>query len=200
MESPSLTLAIVALVLVGLEGWLLVQLLRQNGRLLVRLDALEERLAGSGAIAASSANGLPVGTAAPAFSLPGVFGETLTLDALRARGNPILLLFTDPDCGPCNGLMPDFGGWQRAHGHRLTIVSVSRGSVESNRAKATEHGLNTVLLQQQFEVAEAFRAHGTPAAVLVRPDGTIGSPVALGADQIRALAATAIGAPAPLAR
>src|SRR5215204_2005101 len=101
------------LVLVGLVGgqwWCMAHLLRQNGRLLVRLEALEAML-GTGGEAPSQngaqrAAGLPVGTQAPSFSLPGLHGETITLEALRAPSKPVMLLFTDPDCGPCTALLP----------------------------------------------------------------------------------------------
>jgi protein-disulfide isomerase len=70
--------------------------------------------------------------------------------------------------------------------------------VEANRAKITEHGLTNVLLQQDREVAEAYQVLGTPTAVLVQPDGTIGSSLALGADAIAALVAQLVSAPAPM--
>jgi hypothetical protein len=44
-----------------------------------------------------------------------------------------------------------------------------------------------VLLQENREAAEAFQVTGTPAALMVNPDGRVGSPLALGADQIRML-------------
>ena len=44
------------------------------------------------------AAGLPAGTMAPTFGLPDVNGETFTLDRLRARGKPVVLLSTDPKC------------------------------------------------------------------------------------------------------
>jgi peroxiredoxin/uncharacterized membrane protein YphA (DoxX/SURF4 family) len=199
------------LVLVGLEGWALFNLLRQNGRLLLRVEALEARLAGAGAAAAPARipappePGLPVGTPAPAFSLPGLYGETLTLEALRAAGKPVLLVFSDPHCSPCNALLPELGAWQRDHAARLTVAHIRRGTPEANRAKSTEHGLTNVLLQQDREVAAAYQAFGTPGAVIVNPDGTVGSPLALGADAIRALVARTVGtqaapaAPAPAA-
>jgi hypothetical protein len=52
-----------------------------------------------------------------------------------------------------------------------------------------------VLLQRDREVAQAYQIQGTPSAVLVRPDGTIGSPLAQDADAIRALVAGAVGLP-----
>jgi hypothetical protein len=84
-----------------------VHLLRQNGRLLVRLEALEEGLAEGGSLAPSQngtpvhqAEGLPVVSTAPEFNLSGLHGETLTLDALRSSGKPVIVLFTDPASGP----------------------------------------------------------------------------------------------------
>jgi hypothetical protein len=107
----------------------------------------------------------------------------------------VLLLFSDPGCGPCTALLPEVGWWQRAYAGKLTLALISRGTAEVNRTKASEHGIKQVLLQQDREVAQAYQAHGTPSAVLIRADGTIGSPLALGADAIRALIGQAIGLP-----
>lgn len=57
----------------------------------------------------------------------------------------------------------------------------------------------TSLLQQDREVAQAYQADGTPTAVIVRADGAIGSPLALGAEAIAALVARTVGTPAPTA-
>ncbi len=108
----------------------------------------------------------------------------------------MLLLFTDPKCAPCNALLPEIGTWQREHADRLTVAVVSRGDADANRAKSTEHGLKNVLLQQDREVSEAYQEAGTPGAVVVRPDGTIGSALAAGADAIRALVARTVGSKA----
>jgi peroxiredoxin len=93
--------------------------------------------------------------------------------------------------------MPDIGRWQAEHADRLTIAVISRGGAQANKAKSAEHGLRNVLLQTQYEVADAFLAHGTPAAVVVAADGTIASPVALGSDAIRGLLAQTIGGAVP---
>jgi hypothetical protein len=76
---------------------------------------------------------------------------------------------------------------------QLGISLISRGAAEENRAKSTEHGLTSVLLQQDWEVAEAYQVNGTPSALLVSPDGTVGSTMAGGAEAIRALVAQAVG-------
>jgi peroxiredoxin/uncharacterized membrane protein YphA (DoxX/SURF4 family) len=182
-------------------GWLLVNLLRQNGRLLLRIEALEARLgmaeAGNGA--AQPVAGLPVGTPAPGFQLESLAGAPLTLDALRAAGKQVMLVFSDPECGPCTALLPDLARRQREHTDKLTIALISRGTSEANRAKVAGHGPPYVLLQQDREIAQAYQAHGTPTAVIVRVDGTIGTPLALGAEAIAALVARTVGTPAPAA-
>jgi peroxiredoxin len=182
------------------EGWLLLNLLRQNGRLLLRIEALEARLetAGTRGVTAQVGSGLPLGTPAPAFRLRSLANEPRTLDALRTPGKPVLLVFSDPECGPCTALLPDLARWQREQTDKLTIALISRGTAEANRAKVAEHGLDQVLLQQDREVAAAYQVHGTPSAVVVRPDGSIGSPLAPGAEAIAALVAQTLATPAPV--
>jgi thiol-disulfide isomerase/thioredoxin len=83
-------------------------------------------------------------------------------------------------------LLPDLARWQR-ESIAFTMAVVTRGSVDANTAKIAEHGLSQILLQPDREVAEAYQVYGTPSAVLVRIDGTIGAGVAQGAAQIREL-------------
>jgi peroxiredoxin/uncharacterized membrane protein YphA (DoxX/SURF4 family) len=207
-------LALGVIVLLALAGvaWLLVHLLGQNGRLLVRLDRIESALEDADIELLDEDDedeedeeeeeGLPFGAPAPAFSLSGLYGETMTLDALRAAEKPVLLIFSDPGCGPCNAMMSDVGKWQRDHADKLNVVVVSRGAIEENRAKKKQYNLTTVLMQQDNEVADAYLTYGTPTAVLVRPDGTIGSAAAGGSDEIRTLVRQAVEGkvPVPAAR
>jgi peroxiredoxin len=197
--------AAVGLLLVAGEAWLLLQVLRQQGRLLLQIDGLEERLGSlapalAGTPAANGAApvlGLPVGSPAPSFRLDGLRGETLTLEALLAHDKPLLLIFSNPGCGPCQSLLPDIGRLQRERAVSVTVAIISEGTVEANRNKSAEHGLVQVLLQKQREVAEAYQANGTPAALVVRPDGTIGSPLVMGAEGVRGLIGQAQGVPVP---
>ena len=85
-----------------------------------------------------------------------------------ALGKPVVLLFSDPGCGPCNALLPEIGRWQREHATKVVVALISRGTVEANRPKVTEHGLTHVLLQKDREIAQAYQASGTPSAVLIR--------------------------------
>jgi thiol-disulfide isomerase/thioredoxin len=203
----SLLGGVLVLALLAAQWWFLVHLLRQNGRLLVRLEALEASLATDGGVVGPSQNGtpvdqvaegLPVGSEAPNFSLSGLYGESLTLEALRSSGKPLMLLFTDPGCGPCNALLPEVGRWQEEYAHKLTLSLVSRGEVEENKTKAQEHALKNVVLQKDWEVSESYEVRGTPSAVLISPDGKIASPVAGGAEGIRGLLSYAVGEGAQL--
>jgi peroxiredoxin/uncharacterized membrane protein YphA (DoxX/SURF4 family) len=184
------------------QWWFLVYLLTQIGRLLVRLEALEARLDAGGEVpsqyGAQGAVGLPVGSKAPGFSLPGLYGETITLETLRMAGRPVVLFFTDPNCGPCTALLPEIRRWQRDYAEKLTISLISRGTVEENRAKSLEQGLRGILLQNDWEVAKSYQAPGTPSAVMIMPDGTIGSPVTSGVEAVQDLVAYAVGERAQL--
>jgi methylamine dehydrogenase accessory protein MauD len=172
------TLAACALAVVVLS------LMRQNGRILLRLGALE---ASSPHGHAHAVVGLPVGATAPEFALPNLSGEVSTLQSLRADGKPVMLLFTDPHCEPCAELLPEVAAWQRDHDDGVIVAVISRGGAEENGPKAAEHGLSRVLLQSDFEAAHAYQADATPSAVLVASDGTVASPLMSGADAIRSL-------------
>src|SRR5947207_11798286 len=91
-----------AAILVGC--WLGWQLLRQNGRLLLRLDELEKRLKELEFGGADEPEGLPLGTEAPAFELADLAGERTSL--AQYRGQPSLLIFFNPACGFCRELAP----------------------------------------------------------------------------------------------
>jgi peroxiredoxin len=148
----------------------------------LRLDDLERRL--PGATAQNFPTGLSVGEIAPEFELPAVAGGTLTLFGLRQRGTAILLVFTDPHCRPCAALLPRVAEWQRTFANRLQVAVISRGALDTNAELASRHGLANVMPQRDNEVADAYRVAGTPAAVLVRADGSIGSAPALGDEAI----------------
>ena len=189
----------VALTLFVGEGWLIVKLLAQNGRLLKRLDGLESRLSSDTPtailISPETAPGLPVGVPAPGFTLPVLDGRTHTLDAWRALGKSTLIVFAEPGCGACAELIPEIARWQQQHADKLTIVVVSTGTAQANGSSNANHAPELVLLQRDREVMQAYRAIGTPSAVVVNTDGAIGSPLAQGAAAIRVLVAHAAKAP-----
>ena len=118
---------------------------------------------------------------------------------------PVLLLFTDAECGACDALLPDIASWQSEHREHLLAVPIGGGRTAANRAKADSHGIAKMFVEHGAGVSRQFLATGTPAAVLVR-DGNIASALAEGARAIRDLvkqtledssSAVAIGHPVP---
>ena len=180
----------IALAVLAAAGWFMSHLLRQHGRLLLRLDRLEEELAARGFIGApatGSPDGLAVGVPAPAFALSNLRGGWTTLEELLSADLPLMLVFGHPGCTPCVAMLPEIGGWQTAHARTLNIALISQGSADENRAASVEHGIERVLLQQGREIAEAYQAYATPSAVLVSKEGLIASPVVQGAALIRVM-------------
>ena len=126
--------------------------------------------------------GLPAGTAAPDFELPDLQGRTWSLKDFR--GHKVLLVFSDPQCGPCQALAPDL---EQLHGRAngLQIVMISRGDLEANRAKAREHRLSfPVLLQRHWEISSAYGMFATPIAYLIDEHGVTAQDAAIGAAAI----------------
>ena len=190
-------------VVVAVVAWLAWQLLRQNGRMLLRLEALEKGfedldLEGepcsngkSRSIATSRINrdGLKAGTVAPAFRLPRIDGGVLSLEEFRAR--QVLLIFSDPQCGPCNYLAPRVEKFHRDN-PEITVAMISRRDSEVNRAKVKEHGLTfPVGLQKQWEISRLYGMFATPIAYLIDEAGIVAHDVAVGVDAILELMSVA---------
>jgi peroxiredoxin len=135
--------------------------------------------------------GLPAGAPAPEFSLPAVDGGRVALSDYRGRR--VLLVFSDPDCGPCNELAPRLGELHRRYGDRLAVVMVSRGDVARNRTKAREHRIDLPIgVQPGRRVAKEYGIFATPVAFLVDEEGVIAQEVAQGMDDVLALARDAV--------
>jgi thiol-disulfide isomerase/thioredoxin len=102
-------------------------------------------------------------------------------------GLPLLLIFSNPKCGPCAALFLEVGKWQQTLRDEATIAIISEGSIKDNFVNVARNQLDQVLLQEKREIAEQYQANVTPTAVVIRPDGSIASTVAAGAEEIRAL-------------
>jgi len=193
-----------------LIGW---QLLRQNGRTLLRLDDLEKRLNQTEFDEGGEPTGLPLRTEAPGFGLPDLGGGTRTL--AQYQGQPLLLIFFDPDCSFCQDMLPKLaalpphsgplpvgrGEGGRSPGEGLPLVLLlTTGGEEKNRRLFAEHNIGCpVLLQNEDEVAKAYQSHGTPSGYLISAEGKIASALALGTDALLALALGKDSQPSTLA-
>ncbi|MBI3666579.1 MAG: TlpA family protein disulfide reductase [Acidobacteria bacterium] len=133
-------------------------------------------------------NGLKAGTPAPLFRLPDIDGRTVALQ--EYRGRRVLLVFSDPHCGPCDELAPHLARLHQEHSKNgLAMVMISRGDGEANRQKAEQHGIQfPVLLQERWKLSKEYGTFATPVAFLLREDGVIAKNVAIGPDAILALA------------
>ena len=262
MNGSLITVFTVVGLILGVGGWLGWQLLRQNGRILLRLDELEKRLdelefgdasdelpdelqggarhsvraeaerGNSGAqgtdapypdegdrakrfnnrsLARSKIkrDGLKAGTLAPEFRLPCLDGSECSLQGFRGRS--VLLVFSDPHCGPCNTLAPELEKFHRVNAGRkdspsprpsppgegeasraLEVVMISRGEPKENRAKVKEHGLTfPIVLQQRWEISRRYAMFATPIAYFIDEQGVIVKDVAVGVEPILNLMAEA---------
>lgn len=176
-------------------------LLRQTGRVLIRLEAAEAALDGravepsSGrvfadrSLASSKINrsGLAVGTVAPAFTLPTIDGGQIALGDYAGRR--VLLVFSDPLCAPCMELLPRLHAAARLS--NLPVIVISRGGAETNRRKLAECGVTfPVALQAHWEISRLYASFATPVAYMIDQHGRIASGVAEGATAILTLLST----------
>jgi peroxiredoxin len=132
--------------------------------------------------------GLTAGTAAPAFSLPRIDGGTLSL--ADYQGRRVLLVFSDPDCAPCNRLAPEL---EQLHQDLtgLDVLMVSRGTLGANRARAEELGLTfPIALQRHWDVSRDYGMFATPIAYLIDERSLLASDVRVGHDSILELASS----------
>lgn len=149
----------------------------------LQLRAVAQRLADDLATARRELSlippGLPLAAKAPNFSLLSVnTGETVTLEGLLDRGQPVLLMFTAPGCGPCGEIFPSLRRWQQTLSQRLTVALISSGTPESNQYLVDEHGLEQLLVQQGIETFNDYRIRSTPSGVLISADGRIATTTA----------------------
>src|SRR5262249_38579012 len=174
--------------LLAVGTWLVYQLVRQNGRILLRLEAIERRLGASSPARQRDPSGLPVGTFAPDFALPDLTGGRHELS--EYRGRDVLLIFFNPKCGFCTKMAGDLAALPVAGGEgQATPLEVTTGDPDENRQLIERYGIRcVVLLQAAMEVASQFRAHGTPMGYRIDADGRIASELAVGAEALLQLA------------
>ncbi|HZN15389.1 MAG TPA: redoxin domain-containing protein [Acidimicrobiales bacterium] len=172
-----LWVAVVGGGVIAVMGWFIVNLTGMQGRLLERVEQLENAV---GLSPADAGAGLPVGVEAPGFELPSAAGDTVTLETLLADELPVVLVFTSSGCAPCANLIPEIAKWERDHARRLRFAVIGSGDRDVNRAKGKEHALTQMLLEDGTQVADAYQYLGTPGAVVISADGRVASPVVAG--------------------
>ena len=181
-----LAAAVGALVVSGLVGWAFIEVVRQQGRLLLAIDHLQTRLAEleqrAQTVLEPGSPPVPLspGSRAPDFVLPELKGGVRTMADYRRR--PVALVFFDPRCGFCAQLAP----WLSEHGDgKRQLVVMTRGDMAANQRFAEAHDWRAdVLLEPDWKVAATFGVHATPTAFLIDSDGRIASELASGVEGV----------------
>ena len=177
--------------LIAVGSWLGYQLVRQNGRILLRLEAIEKQLTSRVRAPQKEAGGLSVGTVAPDFELPDLVGARRKLSEFRGRD--VLLIFFNPKCGFCTRMAADLAALaiDASDGRAVPLV-VTTGDAEENRQLVERYGIRcVVLLQELMEIASQYRAQGTPMGYRIDAAGRIASELTIGAEPLLRLAAQA---------
>jgi thiol-disulfide isomerase/thioredoxin len=100
----------------------------------------------------------------------------------------LLLVFSDPNCGPCDELAPHLEELHRERSD-LRVLMISRRDADATRAKADKLGLSfPIVMQKQWEVSLQYGMFATPIAYLIDDRGVLLSDVAVGVEPILALA------------
>jgi uncharacterized membrane protein YphA (DoxX/SURF4 family)/peroxiredoxin len=166
-------------------GWFCWAVLRQNGRLLMQLDAR--------ATAAASLDLPPLaaGEPAPDFAAATLDGDAVSLSSLLAPSLPVALVFADGHCGACEQVLAEAA---KADGDRATVAVVMRGDGAAAREKASALRLPLVIGDPDDAVFGAYRVRGAPGTLLLDPEGRVAKPVQMGSNPARDALASAAGA------
>ncbi len=129
-------------------------------------------------------NGIRAGSIAPEFTLLDTQGRWISLNAYRGRR--LLLVFTDPHCGPCDELAPHLSrAYQRRRADGSEVLLVGRGDMDENRRKAETHGFKfPVVIQDRWKLSRQYGIFATPVAFVIGEDGRTTRDVAVGSAQI----------------
>ena len=189
------------LLLCQLALWaVLYQVVKQQGRILLRLDEVGSASAKPTELPVLHAPppvGPKIGDTVAPFRLPSTAGHDVSLQDFQ--GKQVLLVNWSPGCGFCDMIAAELAEHQTGLLERdVHLVLVSRGDAVANLRLAQEHGLNgLILIQADGETLPVFRNQGTPVACLVDKDGRVARPLVVGANEVpqlvRELATSEVG-------
>ena len=120
---------------------------------------------------------LPIGSAAPNFSLPDDSGQTVTLSSLR--GKPVVLVFYPGDDTPgCTKQLCEFrDSWGSAKARGVAVFGISPQGAESHvKFREKFHFPFPLLVDRGQNVAALYHARGLivkRTVYLIGPDGNI---------------------------
>lgn len=122
--------------------------------------------------------GLRKGSRAPRFTTSLLMGGHINLEDFHGRR--VLLVFSDPKCGPCNDLLLCLQRL-RLRTPDVAVLVISRGDKELNAQKMAKHSLSfPIALQHHWEISRRYAIFFTPAAYLIDEAGKTMANVAVG--------------------
>jgi hypothetical protein len=160
--------------LAGATALVLLHLVRQNGRLLERIEALEG--ARPQRPKARRRATVPIGAMAPDLTASTFAGEPVALGDVRADELPVVLLFVEPRCGACVALGDELALRDEPFSDRRLVIVV-HGSGADSMAKFGSIRTAAVLVDPAGATSAAYGVYGTPSAVVVTPDGRLASSI-----------------------
>ncbi len=179
--------------LLGLAVFYLKKISEQQTQIMRRIELLEvlSHEGGTREVKRDDVNapldGLPIGAQMPRFELKDIIGRSVTSEDLANRGRPMLFFFVSPTCTPCTALVPEIEEWQKEFRDAVDFVVFSTGDPALNAEKFGGKSFKQILIQNDREVAQLFRAEWTPGAIFVNRRGVIASGPAIGDAAIREL-------------
>jgi peroxiredoxin len=179
--------SLLGLVLLSQLGlWaVLFQVVKQQGRMLLRLDDLGHRHQTQlPVLNPAAAAGPKIGDPVTSFRLPSLAGQEVSLDDLR--GKDVLLVNWSATCGFCDLIAPDLAEHQAALVERgVQLVLISRGDPVANLQLLQQHRLDCpILIQPDGASLDVFRNQGTPVACLLDAEGRVARPLVIGANDV----------------
>jgi len=120
------------------------------------------------------AQAIGVGDTAPAFTLPGSKGESVTLDKLR--GKIVYVDFWASWCGPCRRSFPWMNDMQQKYGAKGFVVvgvNVDKKRADADRFLAQLPANFTLAFDEAGATPNAYGVKGMPSSYLVDGSGKV---------------------------
>jgi uncharacterized membrane protein YphA (DoxX/SURF4 family) len=175
----ALTIALIAMAsVIAFQAWWGLQMWRQHGRLIVRIEQLEGRSRTAARQLAPAPDPTPLsrppdlaGQPAPALTLRDVAGRHIDLRSLR--GKPTVLMFLDSACQHCRPLLSRLRTWHPA-AHAIVVMA-------GQQPAELELAPDIILVADDAPIAmQEFGVLGTPTAIAIDAEGIVAEPAARG--------------------
>jgi methylamine dehydrogenase accessory protein MauD len=156
MSTPLLVSYVLLWVVVALLAVVVLAAVRQIGLIQHRIPPVGARM---------TAVGPQIGSQAPGFNGPDLFGRPTTLGSPRGRKS--LLVFVSTRCDTCDDLAPAIKSIARSESDMIDTILMSDSPEEDVRNYARRHSLTHLPIVVSQEVVESYAVQATPYGLLV---------------------------------